>query len=181
MKTILLTRGLETRISDEDLGLVGNDKWHALSNKWGCYAVRTVCPAKRMVYMHRLILGIQDRDGNTLWPYQGEHADGNSLHNERENLRLSTQRMNLGNRRKAGLQKTSLFKGVCWSDLCNGWRATFSKDMHLGVFDSEEEAAQAYDEAARQQFGDFAQLNFPSLLVYPPRQSKHTYQNRYKR
>ena len=180
MKTILLSRGLTARISDEDFPIVGSHKWHAIKNEQGFYAVRSVHRPRKMIYMHRLILGIQDQHGNTIWPYQGEHIDGYGLHNERDNLRLSTQRMNLGNSRKAGKQKSSLFKGVCWSESCNGWRATCMTIIHLGVFDSEEEAAQAYDEAARKEFGEFAHLNFPSIFIYPPRLTKHTYQNRYK-
>lgn len=49
---------------------------------------------------------------------------------------------------------------------CDGrWQAQIqaeSRHRHLGYFDSAEDAARAYDGAARELFGEFARLNFPS-------------------
>ncbi len=58
---------------------------------------------------------------------------------------------------------TSRYKGVYWERKRLKWRAHIYKDscrIHLGYFDNEEDAACAYDQAARELFGDFAKYNF---------------------
>lgn len=58
---------------------------------------------------------------------------------------------------------SSKFKGVCWHKRDNGWRAYIRKDgkqLYLGLFTSEAEAACAYDVKAKELFGEFARLNF---------------------
>ena len=57
---------------------------------------------------------------------------------------------------------TSQYKGVMKRK--NRWRARIrleGKDINLGQFGTEVEAAKAYDTAARQHLGQFALLNFP--------------------
>jgi ketopantoate reductase len=56
------------------------------------------------------------------------------------------------------------FCGVCWSRSHRKWAAAIhhdGKSHHVGYFSSEEDAARAYDEAAREHHGARAQLNFP--------------------
>lgn len=58
---------------------------------------------------------------------------------------------------------SSRFRGVSWSKKASKWAATIvknKKQIWLGCFDDEREAAQAYDYAARTVFGDQAVLNF---------------------
>jgi len=58
----------------------------------------------------------------------------------------------------------SKYKGVHWHKLHKKWaaRITFErKQIHLGYFLSEIEAAKAYDRAAIKYHGEFAYLNFP--------------------
>lgn len=61
------------------------------------------------------------------------------------------------------------YKGVNWSGAkTRRWQARImrnGKRVFLGNFDSPEEAARAYDAAARELFGEFARLNFPDGAV----------------
>jgi hypothetical protein len=68
----------------------------------------------------------------------------------------------------------SKYRGVGWSKSCNKWEAGVRYDgkrHHLGCFEDEQEAARAYDKAARAQQGEKAQLNFPAEGESGPRQS----------
>ena len=63
-----------------------------------------------------------------------------------------------------GRKYTSKYKGVSWSEQRGKWVAQITKgDVHrlIGRFDDELAAAEAYDEAARELFGEHAYLNFP--------------------
>ena len=96
------------------------------------------------------------------WPDQQiDHINGNMKDNRISNLRLATQRENQHNGfSKRGVSST--FKGVGRSK--GRWRGFImspSKFIHLGYFDREEDAARAYDEKAKELFGEFARLNFP--------------------
>ena len=59
---------------------------------------------------------------------------------------------------------SSKYKGVSWSSQYQAWRACImldGKTKFLGRFWEEEDAAHAYDDAAREHFGEYAFLNFP--------------------
>lgn len=91
-----------------------------------------------------------------------DHIDGNSLNNQRSNLRPATRHQNLANMRKR--VGTSRFKGVSWSKRDKKWRAQINahkSKFHLGFSDIEEDAARAYDAKARELFGPYAKVNFP--------------------
>jgi hypothetical protein len=58
--------------------------------------------------------------------------------------------------------KTSKFKGVCWSNSKNKWRSYINvnkKAKHLGYFASEKEAAIAYNKAVSLYYGNWAYFN----------------------
>jgi hypothetical protein len=106
-------------------------------------------------FMHVLIMGTRGID----------HENHNGLDNRRENLRISTAQQNMFNRRKQIKKSGSIYKGVRYRKDGMGrdrWTAqiVFSgKYIHLGTFDTEVEAAKAYNDAAVQYFGGFASVN----------------------
>jgi hypothetical protein len=150
-------------VDDEDYELVSQYTWAASTTGNQTYAVHRYDGdgKRRSLRMHRLIL--------TEVPIV-DHKDGNGLNNTRKNLRAANNRTNAFNTgpysRRRG--KTSRFKGVSFVKDARPperpWRAViraFGTDHFLGNFASQEEAAQAYDGAARRHHGEFARLNFP--------------------
>jgi hypothetical protein len=110
----------------------------------------------KRVFMHRLIMN--PPPGKVV-----DHVNGNQWDNRRANLRVCTQAENTRNRRKS--RGTSRFKGVSWNARRRKWVAAIRlnrKAIYLGLFDDEIEAARAYDLKARELFGPYAYLNFPS-------------------
>lgn len=66
------------------------------------------------------------------------------------------------NEQRGAKNSTSIYKGVSWNKATSKWRAYIQKDgklHHLGLFTDEIEAAKAYNKAATEMFGEFANLN----------------------
>ena len=166
MKTIRLTRGKVALVDDADYEWLSQWKWHAqrnrfltLPDRW--VAVRFTAGRKNPhpLYMHR---ELARRWG---WPDspQFDHKDRDALNNRQENLRPASASQNGMNRAKLP-GHTSRFKGVSWHKAIERWRAYIQvarRHVSLGYFDCDQDAALAYDAAARQHFGEFARTNFP--------------------
>ena len=153
MRSITLTKNQVAWVDDEDYPELNQNKWYAHYNLHtkSYYAMRRI--GKKIVFMHRVI-------NNTPDGVDTDHVDGNSLHNWRSNLRNATVSQNQHNKTKQR-NNTSGYKGVSWN--YNGWEAKIhvnGKTIHMGRFNTPEEAAIAYDEAAKKYHGEFANLNF---------------------
>lgn len=121
-------------------------------NRWA--AGRTV-----KTYLHRELLGVQHAGRSV----EVDHVNGNKLDNRRENIRLCQRGLNNANRRKLRDGKQSKFRGVTWAKDKQRWQAQIGfrgKNIMLGRFKTEEEAARAYDKEARKLYGEFARPNF---------------------
>src|SRR5690348_9141568 len=90
MKTIALTHGLEAKVDDEDFERLSQFKWYAAKNKHLWYARRGVYIGDgemRMLGMHRFIM-------NAVPGQVVDHRDGNTLNNQKSNLRFCTYTQN---------------------------------------------------------------------------------------
>lgn len=153
MKTLPLSRGLVMLVDDADFEWLSQWKWHACWNTNGFYAKRQLrigTNKQRAVALHRLLMNA--------------HRDGNTLNNQRYNLRICNAAQSAQNRRVQDRAKasagTSRFKGVrlvrpgCWEA-----RITVNGKRYCRSYRSELEAALAYDAKAHEFHGEFAKTN----------------------
>lgn len=114
-----------------------------------------------LVYVHRLVAKAFIPNPNNL-PFI-DHIDHNPKNNMVSNLRWATPQQNTFNSAKRKSECTSKYKGVCKRNDNGRYRARIRLDnklINIGTYATEEEAAKAYDDKAKELFGDFAVLNF---------------------
>lgn len=152
-----LGNGYVAVIDDEDADLVTGFKWYAMKVEGKVYGAgwKHLPPGRFFVHLHRLIANAQP--GEII-----DHADRDPLNCRRSNLRRATRQQNIWNQGPARKQGTSKYKGV-W--LWRGYgrfvaKITYNgKQIHIGYFDNEEDAARAYNAKAAELFGEYAYLN----------------------
>jgi hypothetical protein len=97
-----------------------------------------------------------------VWPEdQIDHINNVRDDNRIENLRDATHVQNQRNKSSAK-NSSSKYLGVTWHKKANKWQAQIEVDgtkYHLGLFTVEEDAARAYNAAAKKYHGEYANLN----------------------
>lgn len=151
-----LTRGMVAVIDAADAAVVGQHCWRAVHRNGTWYAVATV--RGRGIYLHRFLLDLPRG-------VRVDHEDRDGLNNRRGNLRSATVGQNMANSKMLS-SNTSGYRGVSWHAQRRRWVAYIKHEQrtrYLGLFDSAEDAARAYDAAAQVLHGEFASLNFVAL------------------
>ena len=159
MKQILLTQGKSAIVSSKDFEYLNKFKWHYSGGGNNNYARRKVYVKGKFyeIRMHREIL---ERQGIKLEGLEVDHINRNGLDNRRENLRACTRSQNQQNSIKK-ISNKSGYKGVVLH-ANKKWRAQINikgRTTRIGDFKDKVQAAIAYNEVAKHQYGEFARLN----------------------
>lgn len=146
MKEIQLTQGKVAIIDSNDFEKLSQFKWYFHEG----YARTDISNKRLKIYMHRMIIG----DGE----YITDHINSNRLDNRKSNLRKCTFSQNSVNKFKVNRKTTSKYKGVYFASDRNKWRVQVGRNK-IGSFNTEQEAAIAYNKKAVEIYGEFAKLN----------------------
>jgi len=157
-RKIYLGLGRFTIVEPRDYYSLRHFKWFVHGNGSNLYAARSALTddlRSRIIFLHRQLMS----------PPAGlvvDHLNCDSLDNRRANLRVVTQAVNMRNRRKRK-NTSSRYIGVHFDKQRNKWSVHIrynGRKIWLGRFDSELDAARAYDVAAIKYFGASVRLNF---------------------
>jgi hypothetical protein len=140
-----------TLVDIEDLDKISKYKWH-ISKGYAQSSVN-IKGNRVTIKLHRIITKPNKNE-------EIDHINHNKLDNRKENLRVCTRKQNTRNTLKRK-NCSSKYKGVTWKTHTEKWRSRLfnNKNISLGCFEDEKDAARAYNEKAKELFGEFAHLN----------------------
>lgn len=137
-------------VSDDKWNDIMQYKWHV--NSTG-YIEGTV--EGKILKLHRYIM-------NATEDQIVEHIDKNKLNNVTENLRFTTFSISNHTKKINYKNKSSKYTGVRLHKTRNKWMSEIYKDKKcyfIGYFENENDAAMAYNNKAKELYGEFAKLN----------------------
>lgn len=146
---LTLTNGGICLIDDEDYEKIKHLGWHINSMNYVCSGGGNGTMERN--YLHRFIMKPKRNE-------VVDHINGNKLDNRKCNLRVTSQGKNTSSRTKNNKNNTSGYRGVYWHKAGNKWMASIEfnrKQIYLGLYDTKTEAARAFNEKARELFGDY--------------------------
>lgn len=138
------------KVDPEDFDRASQRRWYAVKRGRKALILYAESAAHPQVLMHRFIVDCPTG-------FVVDHINGDGLDNRRSNLRVCSQRDNSRNR-----GAVNGYCGVSWKADIGRWRARIMverREISLGAFDTPEQAAEAYNRAAIEHFGQFAKLN----------------------
>jgi HNH endonuclease len=153
-----LTNGYVALVDPDMATLAACWCWSADEDRGAVYVRRTnsvKVNGRRLVWsvrLHQQIMCLPQH-------WKVDHANGNGLDNRRSNLRPATEAENCANRKKVR-SKLGLRGVVQRGNRFLARIAVNQRVKHLGTFKQADAAARAYDQAAREHYGEFARLNF---------------------
>jgi hypothetical protein len=155
--------GYETIVDNEDYEILITYGWNPVIETKNNTVYVQVRIGTAHIRMHRFIMHLHGYD---IEKKLIDHKDRNGLNNQKENLRICTHSKNMQNSNKTRSTTTSDFKGVSFVMSRKKYQSTITlngKQLFLGYFHSEIDAALAYNEKAIELFGEFANLNIIEL------------------
>lgn len=172
MKEIALTKGYFTKVDDEDFYELSKYRWYAdvYTDPGGgthVYAERGINTGNNKIVkvkMSHVIVGEVQKGKHV------DHINGDTLDNRRKNLRVCEPRQNFQNRSVSRSKESCGYIGVFYRKDRNQWIANIrvnGEHIHIGTFNTAEEAAIARDAEAKKRLGEFTRLNFPEKLGDP--------------
>lgn len=137
--------------NDGELYWKHNNKIAGSINNTGYY---TVGLNNHYYIKHKIIYAIFN---NNDYPEMVDHIDRDNSNNKIENLRKCNKSLNEANTGPRCTNTTG-YKGVSFHKQARKFRA-FLQQKHLGLFETAELAASAYNDAAYKAYGEFAYIN----------------------
>jgi len=153
MKLIQLSKGKTAKVDDDHYDFLSQWKWH-YDGKYARRHTPRIDGKQGNELMHRVVA--KAKPGEFV-----DHINGDTLDNQRHNLRASNHSTNAMNMRKH--RGVSRYKGVCREG--EYWRVQIWKDnkrVFTAVTKNERWAGMIYNLNAPALFGEYARLNFAS-------------------
>lgn len=154
---MILTQGYYTIVDDDDFEKIGHISWSVHIQCGRPYARASI--NNKPTPLHLVLM--PPKDGLMI-----DHKDGNSLNNQRSNLRYCTFAQNIWNKIP---YKGFTTKGISFrSGKYNARAVDGDKRIWIGRYKTKQEALDAYDKKAEELYGEFAYLNRNRHLYVDP-------------